>query len=430
VIIRAVVTGIVCAALIGSFFAGTWYEASLPRPSEETHAPLAAPVMPYDAANGFPRPNAPRPVDPREAEPRAVEARAEAIQRDAEAIAAECERSARGDWDRWERDTAPSRAALRAKTDSLKDLDPAAPETALAKYAALEGRQNFPLFEIGARNQLNYLHDPASLDAFRRDRPVVAASRWLRQRGIDLILVSVPKMTEVYVEHFVDPCPSDGVIAPHFRRTLLELLKDDVEVVDGFRLFRPFRDTDAEYLYNTADTHWAPRALRIMAKYLADRVERYRFGARARYALPIVRTTLGLSGANKFSSEFGKAFPAQNGWDSLSPEQQKRAVMAQTTTDEVSTITWDGKVLTRDPDSPVLVMGHSYVNYFRDHLARALNMPVNVAWGDDRTTEAFADFLREPEMLARCRVVVWITTGHHMTCFHPLPAEVAAAGGM
>src|ERR1700722_7867708 len=75
-------------------------------------------------------------------------------------------------------------------------------------------------------------------------------------------------MTEVYIEHFVRPCPTDGIIAPHVRRMMLESVEQDVEVVDGFRLFRSLRDVDSECLYNTCNAHWAPRASGIWRRLL------------------------------------------------------------------------------------------------------------------------------------------------------------------
>jgi hypothetical protein len=44
-----------------------------------------------------------------------------------------------------------------------------------------------------------------------------------------------------------------------------------------------------------------------------------------------------------------------------------------------------------------------------------------------QTTEAFADFLREPELLANAKVVVWIITEAHMTHFAPMPGPIMEA---
>ncbi len=371
------------------------------------------------------RPKPPPPVPP-PPEPGVVAARAEVIRRDATAIRAECQRAAGGDWDKWQRDTAPFRAALKAKVDALKTFDPPRAPWLDSRYEALEGRDGFPLFEVGAREHLRYLYDPAALDGFRRDRPVAAAHRWLHGQGVDLIFVPVPKMTEVYAEHFLDPCPPDGVVAPHVRRTLLELLDDGVEVVDGYRLFRPARRPDPEYLYNTADPHWAPKAMTLMAKEVARRVARYRFGAEARSAAPVVNAAPGkffIPGSA--AAEPHGDVTGQYGWPALGERQRERAAAAQTTVWTQVTLP-DGRVPPDDRDSPVVLIGNSFAPQFRELLVKELNLLIRTRWRAAATTEVFADFLREPELLDGCRVVVWVVSDRHLPDFRPLPAEIAA----
>jgi hypothetical protein len=408
-------------ALVVAYRIGAGFGARSDSTAEQPPPPQPTPASTYDPSKGFPRPDAPRVEDPRQPEARAVAARAEAIRRDATAILAECQRVAGGDWDKWRRDTAPYRDNLKAKIDALSG--PAHPENANRPPLlwTLEGLNGFPLFEAGPRVYLNALYDDRSLDEFRKDRAVVAAHRWLRERGIDLIFVPVPKMVEVYPEHFLDPCPADGIIAPHIRQALWALLNDGVEVVDGLRLFRAVRDTDAEYLYNTADSHWAPRGMRVMAKEIADRIERYNFGARARYGLPIVRTAPGQYVFMDLTAQIGAY-----GMEVLSPEQRKRAGRAQTTA-QVEVRMSDGRRPPEDPKSPVHVIGHSYVTEFREQLIKELNMLITTGSSDLQTTESFADFARMPQILEHCRVLVWITTDHHMTKFKPMPAPILKA---
>jgi hypothetical protein len=426
---RAIELVLVCVAVVASFLAGAWYNP----PPKDAASTQQTTAMAYDANLGFPKPDSPRRVDPPQAEPRAVSGRAGSIHDEVAAIKAECQRAASGDWDKWERDTASYRQTLKARVQALKPLDLQAPktddspaqDTGPIASQPLGGIDDFPLCEVGARERLNHLTDPASLDSFRQQRAVVAANRWLRERGIDLIFVPLPKMTSVYIEHFINPCPPDGIIAPRLRQISLELLESDVEVVDAFSLFRFTRDLGEDYLYNTADTHWAPRGMRIMARNLAKRIARYRFGARAEYSLPIFNTLMGPYGLARYQPELKRVFPLQDGWPALSPEQQERAVNAQTTTDLLTKMP-NGQALASDPKSPVILMGHSYVDYFRDHLARELNSNLHVFRGGNNTTETFEDFLREPDLLKNCRVLVWITTEQHMTRFHPMPAPILA----
>jgi hypothetical protein len=403
------------AALLATFVCGLWvgqrFEPSSSQP--QTNSPVASSDKPRsDETTAEPsRSDAPRSKDSRRAESHAEQARSAAIARDAAAIQAECQRAAGGDWEKWQRDTAPYRADLAARLAALKELPG-------VRAGVLEGIDGFPLFEIDAKEHLNYLHDASTLDAFRRDRPVVAASRWLRQRGIDLIFVPIPKMTEIYSDRILRPCPPDGIIAPHVRRAFLELLNEDVELVDALRLFRSLRDTDSEYLCNPTDTHWAPRGMRIMAKEIAGRIERYHFGARARYALPIVQVSL----APYLNMRVVKRLGGLGG-AALTPEQKLRAELGRTQIQSQVSMP-SGGLPPEDPGSPVLVIGHSYNVGFREQLVKELNLLTYTRFQPSQTTEGFADFLREPELLDHCRVIVWITTDQHFTRFKPMPQPI------
>jgi hypothetical protein len=356
-------------------------------------------------------------IDTRVEDPRLPEAMAEAARRseiahDAALIEAECSTAAGGDWDMWLRNTAPYRADLRRQIESLKEIGES--ERTELRQEPLVGRAGFPLVELAPLEYLPFLYDPGRYEHFRSKRPVVAVDRWLRRQGIELIFVPAPKMTEVYIENFVNPFPADGLIAPHVRRALLELLRADVEVVDGWRLFRSLRDTDSQYLYNSAESHWGPRGMRIMAKEVARRIERYRFGARARYGQPLFNTKIA-----KFNTVGIRLA-------SLPPEQQARADAAQVET-YCAVIGRDGLPPEDDPTSPVLLIGNSYAFKFREQLVRELNLRVRSDVISNMKTEAFADFLRNPEMLAHARVVVWITTEGKVTELEQMPAPIMQA---
>jgi hypothetical protein len=394
----------------------------VPSPSaEEAHTNL------YDPRNANPQPVLHWPDDPRQPEPHAVEARGKIMRRDADEILGECQRAANGDWEQWERATAPYRDALKAKLATLNEFTPQRAPWLDARFPPLLGKNDFPLVEVAPREFLRHLVNPACYDSLRKERPIHIARRWLQQQGIDLIFVAVPKMSEVYPDHMLDPSPPDGIIAPHVRRMLLDLLNDDIEVVDGLPLFRELRDTDTEYLYNTADAHWAPRAMRIMAKEVADRIARYRFGARARYALPIVKVTPGFNAIPgvPMEGQFGTT-SNQYGWPALSPEQQQRALAAQTTCLAQVTLQ-NERGLPDDSESPVLVMGNSFVPQFNHQLVKELNLLVHTRWRAAASTEVFFDFLRDPALLAHRRVVVWVATTHHLCTFRPMPKEIAAS---
>jgi hypothetical protein len=204
---------------------------------------------------------------------------------------------------------------------------------------------------------------------------------------------------------------------------LLELLEDDIELVDALPLLRAAR-SEGPYLYNSADTHWAPSAMRLVAEEVARRLARYDFVAKARCSNPIVATLDG-----PYSSfgpdRVGEAL-VQNGWLALSAEQRRRAAGAEVRSNR-NVVTANGKIPRDDPNSPVMLVGDSYGINFREELIRELNLLTNNRFAGGQTTEAFCDFLREPGLLDHTRVVIWITTEQHMTQFKPLPLPIADA---
>jgi hypothetical protein len=416
---------VLALAMFGFTAFGYWL-GRLDRPPEPPPAPQASPAMVDQQARAVAEPeiDAPRPTVLQKPEPQAVEARAKAILSAKEAILTECRNAAGGDWDRWERETEPFRAQIKARMAVQKPFDPIREYWLKDRPQALAGKDGFPLFEVYPREGIQYLYDADSIKQFQQDRAVVAASLWLNQRGIDLIYVDIPNMTEVYIEHFVDSCPADGIVAPHVRRAMHDLLMEDVEVVDGFPLFRREREPNPEYLFNTADTHWAPRGMRIMAREVAKRIKRYGFGEEARSSAPIVKTApQAYDIQHALSKIVPGSMPNQDGWWTLTADEQKRATAVQTKTIEHVTMP-GGTEPPENPKSPVLLIGHSYLLNFRELLIKEANLLPRSRMGAGQTTESFGDFLRQPEILDGCKVVIWITTNKYLPRYAKIPRPI------
>jgi hypothetical protein len=384
---------------------------SLQRPTAGAAMPErpATPTVP-ETPKGFPQVDTPQPEDPRRPEPPAIEARVAVIGREVAELKDECHRAAGGDWDKWQRDTATYRDALAALTGARRT--DSANATARQNVEALEGRNGFPLFEIRPGDGLDYLCDPSRLDRFRKEQSVMAAGRWLRKQDIDLIVVLVPKMTEVYIERFLDPCPPDGVIAPGVRRTIFELLNADVEVVDGWRLLRTLHDADDEYLFNPDDSRLSARGARVLSREIADRIVRYHFGARARYALPIVRAAPAQPAGND-----GLAISP------LTPDQRQRARRARSTS-AVEVCMQDGSAVPDEATSPVVVLGSQQVPVLREQLITDLNLVTHTLASGGPATEPFADFVRDPELLRHARVLVWIVGERELADLPSMPPSI------
>ena len=325
------------------------------------------------------------------------ELRREAIQRTMRGIERECERNAGGDWNRWFLQLAPFRAALRKAVSEPKPYNPSAEGTMEARCALLEAPGDPPLFETCPTLYLAYLFRPMSLDRYIQSRRVLpaikAASAWLRKRGIDVIVVPVPKMTEVYADRVVPGTPADGIVAPQARRLLLELLKADVEVIDLLPKFLEARRSSAEPLYRPVDSHWGPRGIAIAAEEIGQRLSRYDFVRKAQAepaGYTVVRST---------TYEPGSGYPA------LNPEQKQR-VEKHLTAPQVFIDETPKKLFAAD--SAVTFIGDSYNYGLMPQVAWKINGPVRQMIGGGHTTEAIGDFVRDPTLLDKCRVVVWV----------------------
>lgn len=340
-----------------------------------------------------------------------AEARAASIRETKARLREECERAAGGDWDRWSTQLAPMRAGLAARIQAARPFRPQATGSFEGRSSVLAGKGDFPLFEPAPDVYLIHVLRPASLDPLRESRPVTAAARWLERKGIDLIFVPVPKMTEAHPEPFVEPCPPDRIIAPHIRRAIFELLEDDVEVVDVLPAFHRERDPGVEPLYQPADPHWAPRGQAIAARMVADRLARYDFVARAKESARFCEWAT----APYLKAEDGTAFPA------LNPEQQQLARAAQPKTQP------SASRCTRpihDATSPVVCIGDSYNAGFIELLAREINGPVHNLTGGGNTSHAFKGMVRDPSLLEHARVVVWLLCDSSLKGPWPMPPSV------
>jgi hypothetical protein len=387
-------------------------------------APTAAPSVAGTAAAPTPASRTTRgpaaaasPAPPRESwPPKGQEAaRATAIRDTIAALRAECRRGAGGDWDRWRGQLEGYRVDLKARIAAATPYNPTAAGYFEARSSVLEGTGDFPLFESAPDHYLRHVYEPESLDAFRREQPVVAGARWLKQRGIDVVFVAVPKMTEVYPEFFAASCPRDRIVAPQVRQALLELLEADIEVIDLLPAFLTARDTASEPLYQPADPHWAPRAQAIAARAIAERLSRYAFVKRA-LSEPAHR--------EKAEAPYP---PASSGasYEALNPDQRRRAEAIQPRSFLAAR---DAIPPPFDGASPIAFIGDSYNGGLMERVCLEINLPVNPLSGGGNTTDAFKNFLRDPAILKDCKVVVWLVCNSSLKAPWPLPPPIREAG--
>ncbi len=354
-------------------------------------------------------------------------ARAAAITSAIAALNQEAQREAGGDWSKWYGQLAVFRADLTEKLDAARGrqavfkADPSSAPNALLRVDLSP-----PMYDVP--ENAAYLV-PADAEHFAATRPSVPAfstvSKWLRQQGIDLIVVPAPRIAEVYPDRIAAGVPPSRIVAPHMRRLLLDLLVADVEVVDLLPAFLRQRDGDPTPLYLLSDSHWSDRAQRIAAAEIGARLKRY----------SVVEAALAAP-ARFVATPDVTRFPGSL-FTSLTPSEQAEIEphIATTPLTMIRTAARtrfggprflganeggrDRGAPFQEPDtSPIIVIGDSFTHYFQlaikagtgidALLSKEINVPVSNVSSAGATTGPIKEFLRRPELIQDRRVVVWI----------------------
>jgi hypothetical protein len=102
--------------------------------------------------------------------------------------------------------------------------------------------------------------------------------RFLKSKGIDLILVPVPFQEEIFAENFSDKVPADGITLPANLRFMQDCLRADIEMIDLAPVLKEANRKDVEDIYyKNTDHHPASGGLKIIAREIAKRLARYKF---------------------------------------------------------------------------------------------------------------------------------------------------------
>lgn len=311
--------------------------------------------------------------------------------------------SGAGSWDEWNASVEPFRVALRERIAAATPNNPQAKGPSEARYEVLESLGNPPRFEAWPSNYLRYLAKaPLSTSEFISMTCFVssidAISRWLASHGIDLIFVPVPKMTEVYPEHFIAATPADRIVAPQMRRAIHDLLDRGVEVVDLLPPFLEARKKAGPSLYQFADPHWAWEGQRIALDEIVKRLRRY----------PVVRKAQG--GPHLYRSWVERrdlaAVSATMG--ALTPEQATR--VKPLLTYDVELVLPVGNAPLTSETSPIALAGDSFNNGLEANLSQRLNLPIRDLHASGGSLAPFKDLLRDPESMKSMKVLIYLVS--------------------
>ena len=324
----------------------------------------------------------------------------------------ECKSLAQGDWQRYYASLRPFREALWVRVkDSFDHPTPSRTNpTDKASIVPLLGRPGCyyvsnQLTEIS----VGHAGGPNLLTEVINGSPALliieAASKWLRNQGIELLFVPGPipgHIDSVGLVADAKLVPSHRIVAPHGRAVLLHLLERDVEVVDALPALLDAKRAGVGGLVLMTDTHWGPNAHKIAAQGVADRLKR----------LPVVAKSLSRPSIYK-ESELTYDAPASLS-NYLTLERRDEVDPVRKTTCRIVN-SLDGQPLKPAAKAPILVIGDSFADYgappggaFSSWLSRYLNQTVALLRFDGHTDHAFKEMARNPEILESVKAVVWV----------------------
>ncbi len=312
---------------------------------------------------------------------------------------------------------APSKKNLRAFESRLetnawatKALRPAMQYARFAAYRdlgekALAGQNDWLFYRPG----VNFLIEPwPEVRTKPADDPlkaIVAFRDALTGRGIALLVVPAPGKASVYPDRLsARAAGTDANVHRHAEAFMDRLKSAGVSYVDLFAAFDADRaDETAPGLYLARDTHWSPAGLQLAATAVAVRVraEGWVQAGRVAYlerAVTVQREgdVLRMMNAPRIAAAF-------------SPETMECTQIIDATT---------GEPYADDPDSPILVLGDSFLRIYQQdepgaagfiaHLARALKQPLASIVNDGgASTLVRQELQRKPELLRGKKLVIW-----------------------
>lgn len=236
----------------------------------------------------------------------------------------------------------------------------------------------------------------------------------LKQRGIDLVLVPVPAKAAIYPEKIAADVgsPSAGA-APLLHQFYGELQRAGVDVLDLSPLFEQNRSNERGAVYCRTDTHWSVVGTVVAAHAIAEHI----------------RAKVG-------NHSSGKAYVGD--WQKIAINGDLPPLLGPGTAkppmEEISARVVHEKGgnagVQPDLNSPVLLLGDSHTLVFHDFLAEKAGLvdqlALELGFAPDLTgtrgsgasavrVNLYRDSSRNPEYLAKKKVIVWCFTCREFT---------------
>jgi SGNH hydrolase-like domain, acetyltransferase AlgX len=323
----------------------------------------------------------------------------------AEAIQKELTSVGKGSWPKWRAELAPFQAALKKRLKSMP-----------AQSKALAGNDGFLFY----KNSLEYVAggDLEKQPKGKNPLPIIVEFKQeLDRLGVDFLFVPVPTKLEIYPEKLASDFEKlDGkIVNPGFRKFLLSLTKEGVEVVDLLPELLRAKAVKASggepLLFQHQDTHWTDRGLRLAADLLSTRIKKYPwYSELARHG-----QTFGLRETT--FSRFGDL-------QSRLPDADQKKYKPETLVAH-QVLSPDQKPYDDDPDSPVVLLGDSFTGVYQltdaehagvsAHVARGISYPLDLVMSYGGGPNVRQKLLRRgSESLATKKLVIWMMTARDL----------------
>jgi acetyltransferase AlgX (SGNH hydrolase-like protein) len=348
---------------------------------------------------GLVKEDKPKTADPSQAQPNEVRTPTVLLEPQKKLLDQQLEEYGAGSWEKWAGKVAKYQRRLKSKLAKRpKELK------------AIEGRQGFLFF----RNSVDYVvggdlqKQPKGKNPFST---IVDFKNYLEKLGVDFLLVPVPTKVEVFPDKILAGKFDRGklpVLNPYGRKFLAELTEAGVEVVDLLPAYLKARSEQKkaqEFLYQPQDTHWTDRGLRLTARLIGQRIEKYEWYRK-------------LSEKPVKYSQKKAVFKRHGDLVSRLAEKEKGRYKPQELIG-YQVLTPQGELYDDDAASPVVVLGDSFTGVFQRtycrnagisaHIAKEILFPVDLVMSYGGGPNVRKKLLRRGEdALRKKRLVIWM----------------------
>jgi len=261
-----------------------------------------------------------------------------------------------------------------------------------------------PSFDYVTKPSSNFYGELRPFDA------IVAFRQALKEQGVDLILLPVPGKSSIYPE-YLSKRHKDEAVNIYADEFFQKISDKGIKIIDPTKILYETKkagDTlQDELLYLKQDTHWTPKGMKIVARYIADAI------IAGGWVKNIPNTSYKIEQVevNRYG-DLHDMLDLPKGYNCYKPMSVKIEKVIDSKT---------GKPIKTDEKSPIVLIGDSFVNIYSvsemgwgenaglsEHLAYNLGIPIDViAINDGGATGSREQLSRRHNALAGKKLVIW-----------------------